>query len=611
LFFENRTIRVENKYANRKLIISGFIILVLIIFISRLFYLQVPDNHYKRSAENNATRHLTQYPSRGLIFDRNGELLAYNKPVFDVLIVKKEVKEFDTLEFCRIVEIDKAELIKKFRQIKSRFKPQIIIQLLSFERYSLLEEKLYKFSGFYTQTRTIRAYAKPIAANVLGYVGEVNQKTIDNQPYYQSGDYIGISGMEKSYEREFRGNKGIQIFTVDVHNRIKGSYKDGEYDSLALVGANITTTLDARLQAYGEALMKNKKGSIVAIEPSTGGILALVTSPTYNPNLLVGRERTKNYRKLAIDSLKPLFNRAIRSSYPPGSTFKLVNALIGLQEKVITTKTVLPCNGGYRVGSFHQHCHHGGAVNFIYSIQGSCNAYYSQVFMRILKDNKFDSTGIAYQNWRNHLLKFGIGRKLQTDLSYEREGIIYTKEHYDKFFKGRWRPLRLVSMAIGQGEIGITPMQLANITAAIANHGYYYIPHIVHEIEDRDSIDARFYKKNYVGIDSIYFPPVIEAMELVVKAGTARRAYIPGISICGKTGTAENPHGVDHSIFTAFAPRENPKIAIAVYVENAGYGGTWAAPIASLMIEKFLNDSISRPYVEERILNANLLDVKK
>jgi len=602
---------VENKYSNRKLIISGFISLILLIFILRLFYLQVPDNHFKRSAENNATRHLTQYPSRGLIFDRNGELLAYNKPVFDVLVVKKEVQEFDTTEFCRIVGIEKEELIKKFKEIKSRFKPHIIIQLLSFERYSLLEEKLYKFRGFYTQTRTIRAYAKPIAANVLGYVGEVNQSIIDNQPYYQSGDYIGISGIEKSYEKEFRGWKGIKIFTVDVHNRIKGSYKEGKYDSLASVGLNITTTIDAGLQAYGEALMANKKGSIVVIEPSTGGILSLVTSPSYNPNLLVGRERTKNYRKLANDSIKPLFNRAIRSSYPPGSTFKVVNALIGLQEKVITTKTVLPCNGGYRVGSFHQYCHHGGAVGFIYSIQGSCNAYYSQVFMRILRDNKFDSTSIAYKNWRNHLLKFGIGKKLQTDLSYEREGIVYTKEHYDKFFEGKWQPLRLVSMAIGQGEIGITPLQMANITAAIANKGYYYIPHIVKEIQGRNGIDARFYKKNHVGIDSIYFPPVINGMELVVKSGTATRAYLHGTNICGKTGTAENPHGVDHSIFIAFAPKENPKIAISVYVENAGYGGTWAAPIASLMIEKYLNDSISRPYVEKRILDANLLNVKK
>ena len=605
---------MENKYTNRKLVISGLFILMLFIYILRLFYLQVPDNHFKRSAENNATRHITEYPSRGLIFDRIGELLAQNKPVFNVLVVIREVKEFDTTEFCKIVGVERNEFIKKFKYFKARkswFKPHIIVPMLSFVRYSLLQERLYQFRGFYIQPRTIRAYAKTVAANVLGYVGEVNQRIIDEQPYYKSGDYIGISGIEKSYEKEFRGKKGVKIFTVDVHNRIKGSYKNGKYDSLAISGANITTTLDASLQAYGELLMTNKKGSIVVLEPSTGGILALVTSPTYNPNLLVGKERAKNYKILKNNPDKPLFNRAIGASYPPGSTFKTVNALIGLQEKVITTHTVLPCNGGYRVGSFYQHCHHGAAVNFTYSIQASCNAYYSQVFMRILKNNNYDSISQAFQAWRNYLLKFGIGRKLDTDLSYELKGIVYTKEHYEKFFKGRWRPLRLVSMAIGQGELGITPLQMANVTATIANRGFYYIPHIVKEIQGRDSIDARFYKKNYVGIDSVHFPPVIDAMELVVKAGTATRAYIPNIAVCGKTGTAENPHGKDHSVFIAFAPKENPKIAVAVYVENAGYGGTWAAPIASLMIEKYLNDSIARPYVEERIINANLLNLEK
>ncbi len=606
---------MENKFANRKVIISGFIVLILLIYISRLFYLQVPDNHYKRSAENNATRHIIQYPSRGLIFDRNGELLAYNKPVFDVQVVFREVKAFDTTEFCDIVGEDRAEFVKRYKEMKSTsswFRPKTIISLLSFERYSLLEEKLFKFRGFYTQPRTIRAYAKPVAAAVLGYVGEVNKKDIEKDSYYQSGDYIGISGIERSYEKEFRGKKGVKIFTVDVHNRIKGSYKDGRYDSIAIAGKNITTTLDAELQAYGELLLKNKKGSLVAIDPGTGEILALVSSPTYDPNLLVGRNRAKNYKMLKNDKNQPLYNRAISAIYPPGSTFKTVNALIGLQEKVITTRTVLPCNGGFRVGNFHQYCHHGSAVTFLHSIQGSCNAYYSQVFMRLMNNKNYDSVSIAFDSWRNYLLKFGIGRKLNTDLSYEQKGILYTKEHYNKLFKGRaWKPLRLVSMAIGQGELGITPLQMANVTAAIANKGYYYIPHIVKDIESKDSIDARFYVKNYVGIDSAYFPPVIEGMEMVVKSGTATRAYLSNITICGKTGTAQNPHGEDHSIFIAFAPKENPKIAISVYVENAGYGGTWAAPIASLMIEKYLTDSISRPYMEEKILNADFIHSKE
>ncbi len=606
---------MENKYANRKVVISGFIVMILLIYIVRLFYLQVPDNHYKRSAENNATRHIIQYPSRGLIFDRNGELLAYNKPVFDVLVVFREVEAFDTTEFCKIVGEDRSKFVKKYKEYKrtsSWFRPKIIISLLSFERYSLLEEKLYKFKGFYTQPRTIRAYAKPVAAAVLGYVGEVNKKDIEKDPYYKSGDYIGISGIEKSYEKEFRGIKGVKIYTVDAHNQIKGSYKNGAYDSIAIAGHNITTTLDAELQAYGELLLKNKKGSLVAIEPSTGEILALVSSPTYNPNLLVGRDRAKNYKTLQQDKNQPLYNRAISAIYPPGSTFKTVNALIGLQEKVITTHTVLPCNGGFRVGSFYQHCHHGGAVTFLHSIQGSCNAYYSQVFMRLMNNKNYDSVSLAFESWRNYLLKFGIGRKLNTDLSYEQKGILYTKEYYNKLFKGKpWKPLRLVSMAIGQGELGITPLQMANVTATIANRGYYYIPHIVKTVEGKDSIDARFYRKNYVGIDSVYFPPVIDGMELVVKSGTATRAYLPDIAICGKTGTAENPHGEDHSIFIAFAPKDNPKIAISVYVENAGYGGTWAAPIASLMIEKYLKDSISRPYMEERILKADFINTEE
>jgi penicillin-binding protein 2 len=397
----------------------------------------------------------------------------------------------------------------------------------------------------------------------------------------------------------------VKIFMVDVHNRIKGSYKEGRYDTIAYVGSNLTTTIDANLQAYGEYLFQGKRGSIVAIEPSTGEILALITNPSYDPNLLVGDQRAKNYRMLQLDPSKPLFNRATKAMYPPGSTFKLLNALIGLQEKVITTETVLPCNGGLRVGSFYQKCHHGGSIDFIHSIQGSCNAYYSQVFLRILNDKKFDSIGLAYENWRKHLNAFGIGRKLNTDLSYEQKGIIYSKAYYDKVFKGsEWKPLRLVSMAIGQGEVGTTPLQMANVCATIANRGYYYIPHIVKRINDNDSIEKRFYIKQKTLVSPEYFGPVIDGMEMVVRAGTAVSAYLPDIVICGKTGTSENPHGPDHSIFVAFAPKDNPKIAIAVFVENAGFGSTYAAPIASLMIEKYIKGSISRPYVEERIINT-------
>jgi penicillin-binding protein 2 len=601
---------VENTNSNRKLIIIGLFLLVFFIYIIRLFTLQVLDSSYKLSAENNVFRHIIQYPTRGLIFDRNGKLLVFNQSVFDVVVVPNEIEEFDTLFFCKLIDIEKDELKDKLNDAKnySGYKPSIIIQLLNFKQYSLLQESIYKFKGFYTQERTVRSYTQPIAASVLGYVGEVDASDINRNPYYISGDYIGKSGIEKSYEEVLRGKKGVKIQMVDVHNRVKGSYEEGKYDTAAIVGANIITSIDADLQAYGEQLLKNKKGSVVAIEPATGEILALLTSPTYDPSLLVGRERTKNYRKLQFDKDKPLYNRAIQGRFnPPGSTFKTVNALIGLQEGVITTKTSLPCNGGYRVGSFHQHCHHGGSVNFQRSISGSCNAYYSQVFMRILRDNKFDSISHAYANWRKHLLTFGIGRRLGTDLSHESKGTIYTKEFYDKRYKGKqWRPLQFVSMAIGQGEVGVTQLQLANMCAVIANRGFYYIPHVVKAINEKDSIDSRFYRKRKVSIDREHFDPVIDGMEKAVSSGTATRAYLPHIKICGKTGTAENPQGKDHSIFIAFAPMDNPKIAIAVYIENGGFGSTYAAPIASLMIEKYLTDSISRPYVERRMLDAKI-----
>lgn len=582
---------------------------MLSIYAVRLFFLQVVEAKYKLSAENNVFRHITQYPTRGLIFDRNGELLVYNQSVYDLVVVPNEVKPFDTILLCKIVGASKEDLIEKLKIARkfSGYKPSIIFQLLDFKKFSLFQENLYKFQGFFTQARSMRNYTKPIAASIFGYVGEVDEKLIKEDPYYRMGDYIGISGIEKYYEDILRGRKGVKIFLVDVHNRIKGSYKEGKYDTLAYVGSNITTSIDARLQAYGESLFTGKRGSIVAIEPETGEILALVTSPTYDPNLLVGEQRARNYRALQINEEKPLFNRAIKAMYPPGSTFKLINALIGLQEKVISTETVFPCNGGFRVGSFYQKCHHGGSVNFIHSIQGSCNAYYSQVFLRILNDPKFDSIGFAYDSWHKHILEFGIGRKLNTDLSFEVKGIIYPKQHYDRFFKGpNWKPLRLVSMAIGQGEVGTTPLQMANATAIIANRGFYYIPHIVKKINEKDSIETRFYVKNKTTIDPKHFEPVIDGMEMVVKSGTAVSAYLPHISICGKTGTSENPHGPDHSIFVAFAPKEKPKIAIAVFVENAGFGSTYAAPIASLMIEKYLTDSISRPYVEKRILDTKL-----
>lgn len=601
---------MQNQFANRKYIIGSIFGLIGLIYITQLFIIQIVTSSYRLSADNNVFRYVTQYPARGLVFDRNHELLVFNEIAYDLRVVPRMVEKFDTMALCRILEIPKQTLVAGLEKAKdySPYKPSTVVKQISARKYAILQEMLYKFPGFYVETRTLRKYPKEIAAHVLGYVGEVNENTIKKNPYYKSGDYIGIRGIEKSYEEVLRGKKGVNIYLVDVHNRIIGSFKEGAYDTAAVVGANIITSLDAELQAYGEKLMQNKIGAIVAIEPPTGEILSLVTSPSYNPNLLVGRVRAKNYKKLSRDKLKPLFNRALMAKYPPGSTFKTINALVGLQEGVITTNSVFSCYGGYHVGSFSVGCHHGGSINFLHSIQGSCNAYYCNVYQRILDDKKYGKVSVAYENWRKHLNSFGVGVKLNSDLTTELKGFVPPAEYYHKIYgKDKWKSLWIISMAIGQGELGVTPFQMANATATIANRGYYYIPHIVKEIKGRQSIDPRFTKRHYTSIDTQYFRPVIDGMEMVVKAGTATRARVPGIAICGKTGTAENPHGKDHSIFIAFAPKNNPKIAIAVYVENGGFGSTWAAPIASLMIEKYLTDSISRPYVEKRILEADLI----
>ncbi len=602
---------MQSQYSNRRFIIIGTFVLIVIIYIIRLFSLQVLDASYRLSAANNAFRNVTQYPARGLIYDRNGKLLVYNEAAFDLMVVPRQVNPFDTAKFCEILDISREYVRTELAAAKSYswYKPSVFLRQISAEKYAVFQEMLYKFSGFYVQTRTLRKYPIPVAAHVLGYVGEVNDKIVESQPYYKPGDYIGISGIEKSYEKYLRGEKGVKIFLVDVHNRIKGSYKDGKFDTMAVVGANITTSLDADLQAYGELLMQNKTGSIVAIEPHSGEILSLVSSPAYDPNLLVGRARSKNYTKLEKDSLKPLFNRALMAPYPPGSTFKPLNALIGLQEGVITTESHFTCSGGYTVGNFHLGCHHYGSIGFIYSIQGSCNAYYCNVFRRIIDNPAYNKVSEGYTAWRNHVMDFGIGKKLNTDLTHELKGFVPPPEYYDKYYgKDKWKSLWIVSLAIGQGEIGTTPLQLANMTATIANRGYYIIPHIIKDIKGDHQIPQRFKEKQFTSIDTAHFRPVIKGMELVVKSGTATRARVEGIDICGKTGTAENPHGEDHSVFIAFAPKDDPQIALAVFVENAGYGSTWAAPIASLMIEKYLNDSISRPWVEKRILDANLIE---
>jgi len=595
---------------NRKYVLAIMIVVVSVVITLRLFYIQVLDPSYKVTASNNVLRYITQYPSRGLIYDRNGELLVCNEAAYDLMVISQQLKAFDTTELSAILNVPIEQIRETLKLAKqdSYYRPYVFAKQISAFTYAKLQERLYKYPGFYVQPRTLRTYPLKIAGNLLGYVGEVNDKIISKDPYYKMGDYIGIAGLEKAYEEVLRGRKGVTISLVDVHNRIKGSYQNGRFDTLAILGKNIVATIDAKLQAYGERLMSNKVGSIVAIEPSSGEILAMVSGPDYDPTDLTGRNRRKNWARLALDPLNPMFNRATQAMYPPGSTFKLVNALIGLQEGIIDEHTAYGCGGGFAYGGRVLKCHpHASPVNVYGAIQVSCNTFFSREYVNIINSPKYGSPHKAYEVWKNYLTQFGFGRHLNTDLNYEKTGIVKKPEYFDKLHNGRWNGYTIVSMGIGQGELGTTPIQIANMVATIANRGYYIIPHAVKDIEGQQ-IDKRFRTKNYIGISPSYFNVAVEGMRMSVTGGTSRIADIPGFEVCGKTGTAQNPTGTkkDHSVFVAFAPKDNPKIAIAVYVENAGFGATYAAPIASLMIEKYLKDSVTRKPLEDRIVNMDL-----
>ena len=462
-----QTVSTDKRY-----IITGIMVLGFIVITIRLFHLQVLEHSYRMSASNNVLRYVTQYPARGLIYDRNNELLVYNQAAYDLMVIPRQVKPFDTLEFCGILGIPKEQLKTTLRDARrhSSFRPSIFLKQLSAESYAVLQEKLFKYPGFYVQPRTLRAYPRNIAAHLLGYVGEVDDRIIANNPYYRMGDYIGVSGLERSYEEELRGKKGVNVYLVDVHNHIKGSYAEGRFDTLAVLGKDITTTIDATLQEYGELLMQNKIGSVVAIEPSTGEILAMISSPNYDPNLLVGRPRTSNFRMLDTDTLSPLFNRSLMALYPPGSTFKIVNALIGLQEGVVFPQTRYSCDGGYRVGRGVGCRHHFSPTDLIQSIQVSCNTYYCHVFRNIIDKPSLGGVEGGFANWKNHVESFGFGKKLNIDQPNELAGIVPSISFYDRYFrKGGWSSLTIISLAIGQGELGTTPLQMANMTAAIAN----------------------------------------------------------------------------------------------------------------------------------------------
>ncbi|MFC2112013.1 penicillin-binding protein 2 [Bacteroidota bacterium] len=604
-----------NPYAGRKYVVAGIIILVGLIFLIRLFFIQVVESSYKTTAESNARRLEIQYPARGLIYDRKGEILVYNEAAYDLMINPSQMGSFDTVDFCRILEIPRQEVIDRILTAReySFYKPSIFMRQISSITYAVMQEKLYKFPGFFVQPRTLRKYPRDIAAHALGYVGEVDEEDIENNPYYQMGDYIGVSGIEKFYEDLLRGEKGRKIYLVDVHNRVKGSYQGGRSDRRAEVGRNIISTLDADLQEYGEKLMTKFRGSIVAIEPETGEVLALVSSPAYRPSLLVGRVRSENFRSLSEDTLKPWFNRATMAFYVPGSTFKTVNGAIGLQEKVIHTGSEFYCDLGFHMSGYSVACHmHESPLDFRGAVKNSCNAYFCNVFRNILIDKKFGSVSEAYTNWRRHVLSFGFGNVLNTDFVNELPGFVPEDTYYDNIYgKGHWNFLTVRSLSIGQGELGITPLQMANLASIIANRGYYYTPHIIKEIEEGE-IDQRFLERNYTTIDSVHFEAVADGMEGVVNeaGGTAWRARISHFTVCGKTGTAEVPPYEDHSIFIAFAPKYNPKIAISVYVEHGGFGNIWAAPIAGLLAEKYLYDSISRPWMEEYVLKGERLDLE-
>lgn len=596
---------------SRKIVITGIFILVGLIFVARLFFVQVLDDSYVLSATNNVLRYEVQYPARGLVYDRYGELLVFNEAAYDLMVIPGQVKKIDTAAFCDLVDITHDEFEQKLTKAKkfSWYKSSVFVEQIPKEQYGYIEEKLFRYPGFYVQSRTLRKYPKPIAAHTLGFIGEVSPKELEKESYYRQGDYIGKSGIEKAYEKELRGKKGLKIAMVDVFNRVKGSYHDGKYDTVAVSGNDLHLTIDADLQAYGERLMQNKRGSIVALEPSTGEILALVTSPAYDPNLLVGRVRSKNYNQLYKDTLVPLFNRALLAMYPPGSTFKLLVALIGQQEGVLSENTKYPCAGETARPIKCSHTHK-SPLALVESIEQSCNPYYWNVFRSIIDNPKYSSTRESFIKWREYLESFNLGKTFNTDLLVERSGNVPRPEYYDKYFgKNVWRSMTIRSLSIGQGELLVTPLQLANLTAIIANKGYFYDPHILKSVNRDGEIVIPDFERHNTMVESQYFEPVIEGMKNVYAGdhGTARWYAHDSIAMCGKTGTVQNPHGENHSVFIAFAPADDPKIAISVVVENGGYGSVFAAPIATLMMEKYILGEFEKPWFEKKILETDLM----
>jgi len=596
---------------NRQRQIVIMIAVVFFIFVVRLFYLQIVNTDFERAANNNSLRNVVQHPARGLIFDRNGVLIVHNVVVYDLMVVPRQVREMDTLKLCDLIGISIEDFHRNLQRARrhSRFVSSLFEPQLSAETFGKLQEHLFRFPGFYVVPRTVRGYPIPAAAHVLGYIGEVDERIIANDPYYRMGDYIGKSGLERFYEEYLRGQRGNRVFLVDVHNRVQGSFRDGALDVPSVPGLSLQTTLDIEVQKFAEQLMQNKRGAIVAIEPATGEVLVLVSSPTFDPSLLVGRPRSANFRQLQSDPQRPLFNRALQAEYPPGSHFKIPVGLIAMQQGVMCENTSFPCDQS------QVRCRPHRPVRNMRDAQAvSCNPFFVAAMRRSIQQGEhrsaFIDSRIGLERWNRYVRSFGLGEHLNIDLPGGRRGLIPTVELYDRMHgENRWAFSTFRSVSIGQGEVGITPLQMANLAAITANRGWFITPHLVRTISDTIIPDRDFITRRYTMIDSIHFDAINWGMYDAVHApgGTAWRARISGISVVGKTGTVQNPHGENHATFIAFAPFDNPKIAIAVFVENSGFGGAWAAPIASLVIEKYLTREVRRTEAMQRIKDANFM----
>lgn len=595
------------QYSNRKYVLGTVAVLIVAVYLARLFTLQLMSDDFKRNADSNAFLKRIQFPARGVIYDRNGHLLVYNQPSYDIMVVMSEMNDVDTLDLCASLGISRETFDRRMEEIKDRsrnpgyssYTQQVFMNQLSAEDFSAFQEKLFRFPGFYIQKRTIRQYAFPHAAHLLGDVGEVGPPDIEDDDYYQIGDYIGKQGIERSYEWQLRGEKGVEILLRDARGRIKGKYQEGKFDRAPVPGRNLTLSIDLELQQLGERLMKGKLGSIVAIEPATGEVLCMVSSPTYDPRLMLGRQRGRNFAHLQADAYRPLLNRAIMGTYPPGSTFKISQALTFLEEGIITPQTAYVCNHGFYHRGMKVGCHgHGSPLPLIPAIGTSCNGYFCWGLYYMLGNRtKYATIQEAMTTWKDYMVSMGFGYKLGIDLPSEARGMIPNADYYDKY-KGRsWSPLSVISISIGQGEVTLTPLQIANLGATIANRGYYITPHVVREVQG-EPLDTMYTTKHYTMVSQKNYEHVVSGMRRAVESGTCRVANNAWYEVCGKTGTAQN-RGHDHSVFMGFAPRENPQIAIAVYVENGGWGATYGVPIGALMMEKYINGKLS-PESEEK-----------